>query len=75
MPRVPGIPGPSRFFFYSFDCREPKHVHARREDKFWLEPISLARNHGFPRWELSVIRSYIEDYLAGILEAWDEHCG
>jgi uncharacterized protein DUF4160 len=43
--------------------------------KFWLEPISLALNHGFPRWELNVIRSYIEDHLAGILEAWDEHCG
>jgi hypothetical protein len=78
VPRVPGIPGPYRFFFYSFDCREPRHVHARRERmvcKLWLEPIALARNHGFPRWELSVIRSYIEDHLAGILEAWDEHCG
>jgi hypothetical protein len=31
LPRVPGIPGPYGFFFYSFDCREPKHVHARRE--------------------------------------------
>jgi uncharacterized protein DUF4160 len=78
VPRVSGIPGPYRFFFYSFDCREPKHVHARRERmvcKFWLEPISLVRNHGFRPWELNVIRSYIENHLAGILEAWDEHCG
>jgi Domain of unknown function (DUF4160) len=43
--------------------------------KFWLEPVSLARNHGFPPRELNVIRSYIEEHLARIREAWDEHCG
>ena len=31
MPTIRGIPGPYRFFFYSFDCNEPKHVHVRRE--------------------------------------------
>jgi hypothetical protein len=78
VPRVSGVPGPYRFFFYSFDCHEPKHVHIRRERmvcKFWLEPVSLARNHGFPPRELNVIRSYIEEHLARIREAWDEHCG
>ncbi len=57
---------------------EPKHVHVRREEmgcKFWLEPVSLARNHGFTARELNVIRSYIREYLPRILEAWDEHCG
>jgi hypothetical protein len=37
-------------FFTSFDCTEPPHVHVERESKtckFWLEPVSLARNHGF----------------------------
>jgi hypothetical protein len=33
MPTVPGISGPYRFFFYSFDCNEPQHVHVRRERK------------------------------------------
>ena len=78
MPRVRDIPGPYRFYFYSFDCSEPKHVHVRRERmvcKFWLEPVSLARSHEFSSWELNVIRSYIEEHLARILEAWDEHCG
>jgi hypothetical protein len=78
MPRVSGVPGPYRFFFYSFDCHEPKHVHVRRERtvcKFWLEPVSLARNYGFSPRELNVIRSYIEEHLARIREAWDEHCG
>ena len=50
MPTIPGIDGPYRLFFYSFDCREPMHVHVERDDatcKFWLEPIALARNYGF----------------------------
>ena len=50
MPRVSGIQGPYRFFFYSFDCHEPRHVHVRREKrtcKYWLEPIALCKNYGF----------------------------
>ena len=42
--------GPYRFYFYSFDCNEPMHVHVRRDDnegKFWLEPIEVAFNSGF----------------------------
>jgi hypothetical protein len=44
MPRISDIPGPYRFFFTSFDCNEPPHVHVEREDmtcKFWLEPLGL----------------------------------
>ena len=50
MSRITDIPGPYRVFFTSFDCTEPAHVHVERENntcKFWLEPIELARNHGF----------------------------
>ena len=50
MPRIKGIPGPYRFFFTSFDCNEPPHVNVERENrtcKFWLEPLGLARTHGF----------------------------
>ncbi|MDA0768650.1 MAG: DUF4160 domain-containing protein [Chloroflexi bacterium] len=39
MPTVSGNSGPYRFFFYSFDCIEPPHVHVRRDKmtcKFWL---------------------------------------
>ena len=78
MPTIPGIPGPYRFFFYSFDCNEPKHVHVARERttcKFWLEPVALARNGGFTAKELNRIRRIIIDHLDEMLEAWDEHCG
>jgi hypothetical protein len=78
MPSVKGIPGPYRFFFYSFDCGEPKHVHVQREKmlcKFWLEPMYLAKNSGFTPRELNAIRKLIERNFPKILEAWHEHCG
>jgi hypothetical protein len=33
--------GPYRFYFYSYDCGEPRHTHVDRENKsakFWLDP-------------------------------------
>jgi hypothetical protein len=80
MPTIQRIPGPYRFYFYfySFDCNEPMHVHATREQmtcKFWLGPIALAQNHGFTARELNRIRQTIQDELYKIQEAWDEHCG
>ena len=78
MPRVGGIPGPYWFFFYSFDCSEPIHVHVRRDDaeaKFWLRPVALAWNRGFSARELSDIRRTIVVRERQIIEAWHEHCG
>jgi len=78
MPTVKNIPGPYRFFFYSFDCNEPMHVHAQREGtvcKFWLEPVVLSKNHGFTSKELNTIREIIYNNRNKIVEAWHEHCG
>ena len=72
------MPGQYRFFFYSFDCNEPRHVHVRRERKvckFWLEPVALSTNNGFSAKELNRIRKIVFDHLDRIVEAWDEHCG
>ena len=77
MPRVSGIQGPYRFFFYSFDCQEPRHVHVRRDKrtcKYWLEPIALCKNYGFSPHELNEIRRLIQSNYVIILEAWREHC-
>ena len=77
MPTVPGISGPYRFFFYSFDCNEPVHVHIRRDRetcKFWLEPAALARNSGFSAKELNRIRKLILDNWERLRDAWKEHC-
>jgi Domain of unknown function (DUF4160) len=78
MPTIPGIPGPYRFHFYSFDCAERAHVHVRKESmvcKFWLRPPEIANGGPFTRRELLVIERLILRYLTTIEEAWDEHCG
>ena len=78
MPTIKNIPGKYRFFFYSFDCNEPVHVHVQREEmvcKFWLEPVVLSKNHRFSPKELNQIRKTILDKREIIMEAWYEHCG
>jgi hypothetical protein len=78
VPSIKDIAGPYRFYFYSFDCNEPRHVHVRRDKmvcKFWLEPLELCSNHGFAAKELTTIRDHIRANLAKMIEAWNEHCG
>ncbi len=78
MPSIRDIPGPYRFFFYSFDCREPMHVYVEREDascKFWLHLLALAANNGFPPRELNRIRRIIHEHLETMTHAWTQHCG
>jgi hypothetical protein len=78
VPTIPGIPSPYRFFFYSFDCAEPAHVHAQRESlvcKFWLRPLEVAHGGHFSIRELRAIERVILQYLQVIEDAWDEHCG
>lgn len=69
--------GPYRFFFYSFDCAEPMHVHVQRdryEAKFWMEPIELAFNHGFRGHEMRRIERIIRSNRKVIRQKWHEHC-
>lgn len=78
MPTIKNIPAPYRFFFYSFDCHEPPHIHVQRDNatcKFWLNPLALAKNYGFSAPELNRIRATIQTYQHQIMEAWNEHCG
>lgn len=77
MPSVKGISGPYRFFFFSFDCNEPQHVHVSRDRaicKFWLTPLELSSNSGFKPAELNAIRRIVETCRRNILEGWIEHC-
>jgi hypothetical protein len=68
--------GPYRVYFFSHEPNEPPHVHVDRDDlsaKFWLQPLALARNFGFPPRELRRIRVLIEENLEKLLEAWHGH--
>jgi hypothetical protein len=77
MPTIRGLSEGYRFYFYSFDCNEPKHVHVQKNKmicEFWLEPVVLSNNYGFSARELNQIRRIILADLPLIIEAWNEHC-
>ena len=65
-----------RFYFYSHEPNEPPHIHIDRDNlsaKFWLSPISLAKNIGFNAKELRKIESLVESNQQFFLEAWYEY--
>ncbi len=70
--------GPYRFYFYSYDCSERRHVHVDRENKsakFWLEPaVALDKNSGYSPNELRTITEIIQDHLRELRDAWDDFC-
>ncbi|MCY4442626.1 MAG: DUF4160 domain-containing protein [Deltaproteobacteria bacterium] len=68
--------GPYRFFFYSGDGQEPRHVHVERDDnvaKFWLAPVRLQASGGFSPAEIGRIAGIIEDHRREFVEAWNEY--
>jgi uncharacterized protein DUF4160 len=65
--------GPYRFYFYSHETTEPTHVHVDRDAlsaKFWLEPVSLARNYGFSAFELRKVQLLVGEHSQQLLDAW-----
>ena len=72
------IPGPYRLYFYRHEPNEPPHVHVDRDAlsaKFWLNPVSLARNLGFSARELRQIERLIREHQTDLLEAWNGYFG
>ena len=68
--------GPYRVYFFSYEPNEPPHVHVARDRcscKFWLQPVQLARNEGFPEHELTRIRNMLRDNRDRCLRAWYGH--
>ncbi|CDM95633.1 MULTISPECIES: DUF4160 domain-containing protein [Limnospira] len=77
MPTVLRI-GSYRLYFYSHEPNESPHVHIDRDRdsvKFWLSPVSLARNIGFSARELRKIQKIVQDNQEILLEAWYEYFG
>jgi hypothetical protein len=57
---------------------EPPHIHVDRDNfsaKFWLEPVSLARNLGFNARELRRLQSLVIEHQTELLEAWYGYFG
>lgn len=70
--------GPYRFYFYSSDLGEPRHVHVDAGEstaKFWLVPVSLHYNIGFSARELRAIERDVLDHRQAFVEAWDANLG
>lgn len=75
MPTVLRI-GAYRFFFYSSDRSEPRHVHIERDDKtakFWLEPVRLHKSRGFNSAELNEIQQLVEHHQDELKRSWDAY--
>ncbi|MDT3738694.1 MAG: DUF4160 domain-containing protein [Candidatus Kapabacteria bacterium] len=70
--------GPYRFYFYSHENDEPPHIHIDRDRssaKFWLNPVSLAKNIGFNNAELNKINKIIVNNNIKFLDEWYEYFG
>jgi len=69
-----------RFYFVSYDCREPPHVHVgddvKKICKYWLKDKKtlLANNSGFTKTELSKIEKVIIEDYSKILRTFNEFC-
>jgi hypothetical protein len=67
-----------RFYFFSHEPNEPPHIHLDRggaSAKVWLDPVRLARNHGFAPHELTGILALVKQHREDLLEAWHEYFG
>ena len=71
--------GPYRFYFYSYDCAELRHMHVDRENKsakFWLDPdVLLVANYGYSRKELRDIERIARENLERLRNEWNDFCG
>ncbi|AFZ49177.1 DUF4160 domain-containing protein [Dactylococcopsis salina] len=68
--------GPYSFIFFSSDQGEPTHIHVKRDQqlaKFWLDPVSLAKNRGFKQQELNSITKLVEEHKQTLLEGWYDY--
>ena len=67
-----------RFYFFSNEGFEPAHIHvdkAGNSVKYWLQPVTLARNFGFSARELGTIETKVKDEQSRFLEAWNGYFG
>ncbi|MFP5468662.1 MAG: DUF4160 domain-containing protein [Alphaproteobacteria bacterium] len=67
-----------RFYYFSNEGSEPPHIHIDKDHKtvkFWLDPVSIARNIGFSAQEITRLASKLREEQTMLLEVWHEHFG
>jgi hypothetical protein len=70
--------GPYSFVFFSSDRGEPVHIHVKRDwmiAKFWLDPVAIAKNRGFPEHELNRLARLVENHRETLHGAWHDFFG
>ena len=75
MPTVLRV-GPYRFHFYSDERGEPAHIHVRTSEgecKFWLDPITLAKNRGLAPHVVRDIERLVYEHQEILREKYDEY--
>jgi hypothetical protein len=75
MPTVLRV-GAYRFHFYSDERGEPAHIHVRTSDgecKFWLDPITLAKNRGLAAHEVRTIERLVYEHQDLLKEKYNEY--
>ena len=69
-----------RFYFVSYDCREPIHVHVsddkKKVCKFWVkeDEVFLADNSGFTKRELNKLEKEVKQNSTLIISTFNEFC-
>ena len=69
-----------RFYFVSYDCSEPPHIHigddTKKVCKFWLKNGMgvLANNSGFTKRELNKLEKVINENYFQLLTTFNEFC-
>ncbi len=77
MPTVLIING-FRFFFYSHEGTEPKHIHIKKGNgigKMWLMPAEWDYHYGFTVREINRINKIVADNRELLIKKWNAHFG
>lgn len=75
MPTVLRV-GEYRFHFYSDERGEPAHIHVRTSDgecKFWLDPITMAKNRGLAAHTVRAIERLVYEHQEYLREKYNEY--
>ncbi len=75
MPTVLRV-GSYRFHFYSDERNEPAHIHVRTsvgECKFWLDPVTLAKNRGLAAHTVRDIERLVYEHQEFLKEKYNEY--
>ncbi|OGQ54322.1 MAG: hypothetical protein A3J24_03140 [Deltaproteobacteria bacterium RIFCSPLOWO2_02_FULL_53_8] len=70
------IDGSYRFFFYSNEGFEPRHVHVKGnggEAKLWIPSCRVSWSYNLNAAQLKQILNITKNRMVYIEEKWDEH--